>query len=124
MASSVFDTTKIYKTVLWDHCFTGFPDGCCPEVSGTFAADTVETTGEPGNVNEFAVFTVAEPTGHEYPAAWVGTYRLPYEKIIANPPVEIGTVPEPDPDPDPDPDTPADPDTPGDDTPPADQGEG
>ena len=112
MAQNVFDTSKIYSTILWGHSFTYFPGsaGNSPELPGTFAADTVETTGQAGGVNEFAVFTVAEPSGNEYPAAWVGTYRLPYEMILRNPPVEIGDVPEPDPDPEPDPNPEPDPD--------------
>ena len=101
MAKNVFDTTKIYATVLWGHSFTDFPGsaGNSPELPGTFAADTVEADG-----GEYAVFTVEEPTGNEYPAAWVGTYRLPYDKIVSNPPVYVGDVPEPEPEPEPDPD--------------------
>lgn len=106
MAKNVFDTSKIYATHLWGHSFTDFPGsaGNTPELPGTFAADTVEIDGSlTGGVTEYAVFTVAEPTGKEYPASWVGTYRLPMDKIRANPPVYIGDVPEPDPDPEPDP---------------------
>ena len=40
----------------------------------------------------FAVFTVAEPVNNEFPAAWVGTYRLPFDKILQNPPEYIGEV--------------------------------
>ena len=112
MAKNVFDTSKIYKTVLWGHSFCDFPGSAAntPELPGTFAADTVETSGElTGGVAEYAVFTVEEPTGNEYPAAWVGTYRLPYDKIVSNPPVYIGDVPEPEPDPDPDPEPEPDP---------------
>ena len=74
MAKNVFDTSKIYKTILWGHSFTDFPGsaGNSPELPGIFAADTVETTGQPGGVNEYAVFTVSEPEGNEYPAAWAG----------------------------------------------------
>ena len=87
MAKNVFDPSKIYKTVLWGHSFTDFPGsaGNMPELPGTFAADTVETSG-----GEYAAFTVSEPSGNEYPASWVGTYRLPYNKILANPPEYIG----------------------------------
>ncbi len=101
MAKNVFDTSKIYKTVLWGHSFTDFPGsaGNSPELPGTFAADTVETTDQPGDVNEYAVFTVLEPTANEYPALWVGTYRLPYSKIVENTPVYVADVPEPDPEP-------------------------
>ncbi len=98
MASNVFDPSKIYKTVLWGHSFTDFPGsaGNSPKLPGTFAADTVEIGGElTGGVTEYAVFTVSEPTGNEYPASWVGTYRLPYDKIMANPPEYIGDVPTP-----------------------------
>ena len=97
MASNVFDTSKIYKTVLWGHSFTDFPGsaGNMPELPGTFAADTVETSG-----GEYAVFTVSEPSGNEYPAAWAGSYRLIMDKIRANPPVYIGDVPTLEPDPD------------------------
>lgn len=107
MAKDVFNTGKIYQTRLWGHSFTDFPgsDGNIPELPGTFAADTVEVTGQPGGVNEFAVFTVQEPSGSEYPASWVGTYRLPYGKIVENPPVYIADVPEPDPEPEDDDDS-------------------
>lgn len=102
MAKNVFDPSKIYKTVLWGHSFTDFPGsaGNMPELPGTFAADTVETSG-----GEYAVFTVSEPSGNEYPASWVGTYRLIMDKIRANPPVYIGDVPEPEPEPEPEPGT-------------------
>lgn len=116
--TNVFDTTKIYSTILWGHSFTYFPGsaGNSPELPGTFAADTVEINGE-----QYAVFTVQEPIAGEYPAAWVGTYRIPYDKLVSNPPLIIGDLPEPEPDPEPqpdpddpsDPDTPEDPDTPG-----------
>lgn len=94
MAKNVFDSSKIYRTMLWGHSFTEFPAviGKSPELPGTFAADTVEVSGQPGDVNEFAVFTVAEPVNNEFPAAWVGTYRLPYDKILQNPPEYIGEV--------------------------------
>lgn len=113
MASNVFDTSKIYKTVLWGHSFTDFPGsaGNMPELPGTFAADTVEVDGNmTGGVTEYAVFTVSEPSSNEYSPAWVGTYRLPYSKLVENPPEYIGDVPTPDPEPDPEPD----PDTSGD----------
>ena len=101
MAQNVFNTGKIYKTVLWGHSFTDFPEAYEPELPGTFAADTVEVSGDlSGNVTEYAVFTVSEPSGNEYPAAWAGTYRLPYGKIVENPPVYVADVPEPEPDPD------------------------
>lgn len=103
MASNVFDTSKIYKTALWGHSFTDFPGsaGNSPELPGTFAADTVEINGDlTGGVTEYAVFTVSEPSGKEYPASWVGTYRLPYSKLVENPPEYIGDVPTPEPDPD------------------------
>lgn len=117
MASNVFNTGKIYKTVLWGHSFTDFPGsaGNSPELPGTFAADTRETTGQPGGVNEFAIFTVGRPSGNEYPEAWAGTYCLPYAKLLECPPQIIGDVPQPDPDPDPD-DNGGDDDPPGDDT--------
>ena len=126
MASSVFDTSKIYQARLFGHAFTSFPEGIEPELPGTFEADTVETSGQPGDINEFAVFTVSAPSGSEYPAAWAGTYRIPYAALVDNPPIEIGDVPtppDPEPDPEPDPDDPDDPDTPsGDD--PGDGGDG
>lgn len=109
MASNVFDTSKIYRTPLFGHSFTDFPGsaGNIPKLPGTFAADTLETDGKlTGGVTEYAVFTVSEPTGNEYPASWVGTYRLPYDKIMANPPEYIGDVPTP-PTPDSDPDAPS-----------------
>ena len=108
--TNVFDTTKIYSTILWGHSFTYFPGsaGNSPELPGTFAADTVEADGK-----EFAVFTVSESETNEYPAEWAGTFRIDMVFLAANPPAEIGTVPEPDPDPD----DPSDPDTPGGDDP-------
>lgn len=105
MAKDVFDTSKIYKTVLWGHSFTDFPGsaGNMPELPGTFAADTVEIDGDmTGAVTEYAVFTVSEPSGKEYPASWVGSYRMPYNKLVENPPEYIGDVPTPEPEPDPD----------------------
>lgn len=114
MAQNVFDPSKIYLTRLWGHSFTDWPasPGNSPELPGVFDADTVEISGElTGNVTEYAVFTVSEPSGNEYPASWVGTYRLPYDKIVANPPVYVGDVPTP---PEPDPDDPDDPDDPSD----------
>lgn len=105
MASNVFDTSKIYQTRLWGHSFTDFPGspGNSPELPGTFAADTVEVSGDlTGGVTEYAVFTVSEPSGKEYPASWVGTYRLPYGKILECPPVYVADVPTPEPEPDPD----------------------
>ena len=112
MAKDRFDTSKIYRCRLWGINFEYFPGspGNSPELPGTFAADTVETSGQPGNVDEFAVFTVSEPSGNEYPASWVGTYRLPYGKIVENPPIYVADVPEPDPDPDPEPEPEPDPD--------------
>jgi hypothetical protein len=94
MANNVFDSSKIYRTMLWGHGFTSFPEMIerTPYLPGTFAADTVEVSGQPGDVNEFAVFTVAEPVNNEFPAAWVGTYRLPFDKILQNPPEYIGEV--------------------------------
>lgn len=139
MAQNVFDPSKIYLTPIWGHSFTDFPGsaGNVPELPGTFAADTIETDGQlTGGVTEYAVFTVLEPVNHEYPASWVGVYRLPYDAIASNPPVYIGDVPtppEPEPDPvpddpaDPDPDTPddpADPDTPSGDDPGDNGGDG
>lgn len=112
--TNVFDTTKIYSTILWGHSFTYFPGsaGNSPELPGTFAADTVEVNGE-----QYAVFTVQEPVAGEYPAAWVGTYRIPYDKLVSNPPLYIADVPqpEPDPEPEPQPDPDPDPETPGED---------
>ena len=96
MASNVFDPSKIYKTVLWGHSFPDFPGsaGNSPKLPGTFAADTEEISGLlTGGVTEYAIFTVAEPSGNEYPASWVGTYRLPYSMIVSNPPEIIGEVP-------------------------------
>lgn len=125
MASSVFDTSKIYKTRLWGHSFTDFPGsmGNSPELPGTFAADTVETDGKlTGGVTEYAIFTVAQPSGDEYPPSWAGTYALPYSKILENPPEYIGDVPTPPtPDPDPEPDPDPDPDEPGGDDPDPDE---
>lgn len=103
MASNVFDESKIYQTRLWGHSFTDFPGspGNSPELPGTFAGDTVEIDGDlTGGVTEYAVFTVSEPSGKEYPASWVGTYRLPYSKIVENPPEYIGDVPTLESDPD------------------------
>lgn len=127
MAKDVFNPDKIYLTRLWGHSFTDWPAsaGNVPELIGTFAADTVETDGAlTGGVCEWAVFTVMEPVDHEFPANWVGTYRLPYDKIVSNPPVYVGDVPtppEPDPEPTPDDDpidpSPADPDAPSSDDP-------
>ena len=120
MAKDVFDTSKIYKTILWGHAFTDFPGsaGNSPELPGVFEADTVEVSGEmTGGVTEYAVFSVSEPSGNEYPPSWVGTYRLAYDKLVANPPVYVADVPEPDPDPDPEPEPDPDDDsevTPGD----------
>ncbi len=117
MAKDVFDTSKIYATHLWGHSFTDFPGsaGNTPKLPGTFAADTLETDGKlTGGVTEYAIFTVAQPSGDEYPPSWAGTYALPYSKILENPPEYIGDVPTP---PDPDPDDPDDPDTPGGDDP-------
>ena len=110
MAQNIFDTSKIYKTRIWGHSFSDFPGSDAPELPGTFAADTVETDGElTGGVAEYAIFTVSQPSGDEYPASWAGTYALPYSKIVENPPEYIGDVPtppDPDPEPDPDPDEP------------------
>ena len=128
-----FDSTKIYKTLIWGHAFTDFPGsvGNIPELPGVFDADTVEVSGElTGGVTEFAVFHVSEPSDNEFSPAWVGVYRLPYDRLVANPPVYIGDVPtppDPDPDPDPDdptPDDPADPDTPSGDDPGDNGGDG
>lgn len=94
MASNVFDTSKIYKTRVWGHSFTDFPASESPELPGTFAADTRETSNQPGNVNEYAIFTVGRPAGSEYPEAWAGTYAIPYSKLVENPPVVVGTVSE------------------------------
>lgn len=108
MAQNVFDTTKIYSTRLFGHGFNTFPECDNPVLPGTFAADTVEADGK-----EYAVFTVQEPTAEEFPKGWIGVYRIDMVFLAANPPVEIGTVPEPDPDPE----DPSDPDTPGSDEP-------
>lgn len=91
MAQNVFDPTKVYETVLWGHSFTDFPGsaGNSPTLPGVFEADTVEVDGGAG---EYAVFSVIEPTEGEYPAAWVGTYRLPYSTVAANPPKYIKDV--------------------------------
>ena len=108
MAQNVFDTTKIYSTRVFGHTFNNFPECDNPVLPGTFAADTVEADGK-----ELAVFTVSESETNEYPAEWAGTFRIDMVVLAANPPAEIGTVPEPDPDPD----DPSDPDTPGGDDP-------
>ena len=43
-----------------------------PEVSGTFASETV--TGNDGR--EYAVFTVSDPADGAFPSLWAGTYRI------------------------------------------------
>ena len=93
MAKNVFDNSKTYRIPLFGHSFTAFPAGQEPPVKGSFAADTVELSdGDAafwGGVKEYAVFTVAEPSGKEYPPAWVGTYRIPLSFLQAYPPVEV-----------------------------------
>ena len=83
---NVFDNSKVYRLPLWGHSFN---EAVEPQLTGSFAADTVECDGFFGGLTEYAVFTVAEPVDHAFSPAWVGTYRIPMTKIRECPPVEV-----------------------------------
>lgn len=94
--TSVFDPEISYSIVLLGHSFDGF--AVSPVVHGHFAADTVEVSGELSGEKEYAVFTVDEPQNHEYPAAFVGTYRISMNALRQNYKYLLFPDPEPDPD--------------------------
>lgn len=77
MAQSVFDSGATYKCRLFGHAFCNFPSKQEPTLIGTLAADTVEIDDPVFGKEEYAIFTVNEPTNSEFSPAWVGTYRLP-----------------------------------------------
>ena len=80
MAKNVFNPETNYSIKLFGHFFEGYQGGYS-NVHGHFAADTVEVSGELSGEREYAVFTVDEPNGNEYPHAFVGTYRLPMSRL-------------------------------------------
>lgn len=80
---NVFNPETNYTIKLLGHYFDGYQGGPVT-VHGYFAADTVEVSGEFSNEKEYAVFTVDEPVNHEYPAAFVGTYRLAMSALRQN----------------------------------------
>lgn len=94
--TSVFNPEINYSIVLLGHSFDSSP--VSPVVHGYFAADTVEVSGELSGEKEFAVFTVDEPVNHEYPAAFVGTYRISMSALRQNYKNLLFPDPEPDPD--------------------------
>lgn len=98
--TNVFNPETNYSIVLLGHSFDGFP--VSPVVHGHFAADTVEVSGELSGEKEYAVFTVDEPQNLEYPAAFVGTYRISMSALMQN--YKNLLFPEPDPEEDPEPD--------------------
>lgn len=84
-----FDTSKLYATRIFGHVFSNFPEAYEPELPGTFAENTTTADGV-----EYAVFTVAEPEGKAFPAAWVGTFRINADFLLRNPPQIIGDAPD------------------------------
>lgn len=48
-----------------------------PEVTGTFARETV--TGNDGR--EYAVFTISDPVDGAFPSQWAGTYRIDLTRL-------------------------------------------
>ena len=74
MAKDVFNPEEKHVVYLANHSFDGTLNS--PTLPGHFAADTVEVEGERGGETAYAVFTVDEPVGNEYPHEWVGTYRI------------------------------------------------
>lgn len=98
--TNVFNPEINYSIVLLGHSFDSSP--VSPLVHGHFAADTVEVSGELSGEKEYAVFTVDEPQNLEYPAAFVGTYRISMSALMQN--YKNLLFPEPDPEPDQEPD--------------------
>lgn len=90
---NVFNPETNYTITLLGHIFDGY--AVSPIVHGHFAADTVEVSGELSGEREYAVFTVDEPNGNEYPHAFVGTYRLAMSALIMN--YKQMLFPDPDP---------------------------
>ena len=87
MAKGVFDPQQRYECFLYNHSFdrSGIP----VTLPGYFEADTVEVEGELSRDREFAVFHVAEPQNREYPAQWVGVYRIPMAALTVCPPKAV-----------------------------------
>lgn len=93
---NVFNPETNYTIKLLGHYFDGYQGGPV-EVHGHFAADTVEVSGEFTREKEYAVFTVDEPVNGEYPAAFVGTYRLAMSALRQNYKQMLFPEPEPEP---------------------------
>ena len=83
---NVFNPEKRYNVLM---CCK-FDNNAIPAtLPGHFEPDTIEREGEYSNEKQFAVFHVDEPHGHEYPAHWVGVYRIPMGHLQVFPPQEI-----------------------------------
>lgn len=93
---NVFNPDTCYSIKLLGHYFDGY-QGDCATVHGHFAADTVEVSGEYSREKEYAVFTVDEPNGNEYPHAFVGTYRIAMSALLQS--YKNMLFPEPEPEP-------------------------
>lgn len=83
---NVFSPQKHYKVLIP----LRFDNNASPlSLPGHFEADTIEREGELSREREFAVFHVDEPTNREYPAHYVGVYRIPIGHLQVFPPQEI-----------------------------------
>ena len=84
MAKNVFNPQQRYECFLYGHSFDR--SNVPVTLPGYFEADTIEVEGELSREREFAVFHVDEPQHREYPAHWVGVYRLPMSCLRSCPP--------------------------------------